>query len=88
MQPQGVAAYDVGMETTATVVLTHTPETTRLVEIVDGLAEDIGESGQKVSYIISDTLPPGLPIGHQDQLSAQKRDSGPDAVYLVVVCED
>lgn len=69
----------------ATLVLKNEPESAaRMQEILDYVIDQYKPETTRYSYELSDDLPEYLPVNIADQLSAQKRDGGPNAVYLVV----
>lgn len=70
------------------MILTHRPSETRCEDIAVELATQCGFADQRISWFISDTLPPvGFPVHENDQLEAYHRDH-PGSVFMTVLMEN
>jgi hypothetical protein len=69
----------------ATVVLKKEPDSVeKIEEVLEYVMAKYDLDVKKYTYEVLDELPEDLPTAVADQLSAQKRDGGPDSVYLVL----
>lgn len=67
----------------AILLLNHTPDD----DVLSNIVRDVTESqfpGMSVHHYISRTLPESTPVHIYDQYTAEVRDLGDDAVFLVI----
>lgn len=72
------------MATSATLLLTHRPTDIRCAEIAYSVARNFELGDGRVTWTISDDIPPGYGVDIADQLAAYKRDTPGEPVYLTV----
>lgn len=76
------------MAKTATMLLNTRPTQARCEDIALELAAQCGFADQKISWFLSDELPPvGFPVHQVDQFLAHKRDE-PESIFMTVLMEN
>ena len=74
----------------AVLVLSGTPDQEQAEKIAQYVAQEYSDDDQRyIIWYLDDELPPWVTVAQGDQLSAHKRDSGPEACYMAVaMCND
>jgi hypothetical protein len=68
----------------ATILLKHRPTDERCEEIASHVAEQLGVPVGSISWVVSEDIPEGYSTHLVDQLSAHRRDTAGEPVYLTV----
>ena len=74
----------------AVLVLDHTPDDEAAKVLAQKVASQYSDDSQDtIIWVLDEEVPTWVNVGLADQLSAYKRDAGPEACFMtVIMCSD